>query len=80
MTRSNFGSGTLHFDLMIHPDQQGQLERPMLAHTVRRAADQLRNASTEHPTDDRHARAVFEELGFEARRTLIHMRWDRDLA
>lgn len=74
LTRSAFGSSTLYFDLMIHPDHQASLTAPLLNHVLRRAYEQFKNAATEHPSDDLAASEAFLAHEFQARRQLIHMR------
>jgi len=77
MAKTSFLSPSLYFDLLVHPRQQGRLEEAMVNFTLRRAADDLRGATTEHPADDDAANQVFEDYNFQIKRTLLHMRWEK---
>jgi predicted GNAT family acetyltransferase len=70
-----FGSSTMRFDLIVHPDQQGELEEPLVNYALRRAANQLRGAYTDHPADDGAADQVFRRYHFRPLRTFVHMTW-----
>jgi ribosomal protein S18 acetylase RimI-like enzyme len=76
LTESKFGSSTLMFDLIVHPQKQGELEAPLVNYIIRQAANRFHAAATDHPTDDLLAEAVFRANDFRPRRTLVNMRWD----
>lgn len=76
ITQANFGSAYLKFDMLVHPQMQGQLEDSLINYIMRQAANQYRGALTEHPADDMAADYVFRTYKFEPERTLIHMRWE----
>ncbi len=76
LTQVMFGSAYLKFDLLVHPEQQGQLENSLVNYLLRQASAQYRGALTEHPADDLHAEEIFRYYGFEAERTLMHMRFE----
>jgi RimJ/RimL family protein N-acetyltransferase len=80
LVKQTFGSGSLHFDMLIHPSEQGRLEVPLLNYTLRRAAESYKNASTDHPADDLTAEAAFRQYGFQPRRSLLHMAWYKSLS
>lgn len=77
LAEMRFGSWNMRFDMLVHPDYQGQLEDALINYLLRRAANQLRGTVTEHPADDAIAEAIFRKYGFEAERSLVHMRWQR---
>lgn len=63
--------------LRIHPAWQGQLERPLLAKTIRRLRYlPRRSIRLEHPDDDKLTNELLREANFQPRRTLTHMRLD----
>ena len=76
LTESKFGSSTLMFDMMVHPQKQGELETSLVNYILRSAADRFRAAATDHPADDILAEEVFRANSFKPRRTLVNMRWD----
>ncbi len=76
------GSLTVRTDLaegdrlivLVQPDHQGQLERPLLAHGLRRLGSRPWAVRVEHPTDDVPAARILNELNFHVTRTLRWMR------
>ncbi len=76
LTQVAFGSAYMRFDMLVHPDRQGQLEEALINYTLRQASQQYRGGLTEHPADDFHAESMFRHYHFEPERTLIHMRWE----
>lgn len=63
--------------LRVRPDWQGQLERPLLAKTIRRLRYlPRRNARIDHPEQDEHTGQLLKEANFSIQRTLSHMRLD----
>lgn len=70
-----FGSSYGRVSLMVSPEQQGILEKPMLNFATRYLADAHRGIILEHPSDDEVAKKVFQEYEFEAMRHLVHMIW-----
>ena len=73
-SESGFAATSLRFDLFVHPEKQGELEKPLVNYVLRRATDQFRGAITDHPDDDEYALQVFEDYNFQLKRRLIHMR------
>lgn len=61
----------------VHPDWQGQLERPLLAKLIRRLRHMSRrNVRIHHQADDAVMNALLQEANFAPQRTLTHMRWN----
>jgi ribosomal protein S18 acetylase RimI-like enzyme len=60
--------------LLVHPQHQGQLERPLLVRGLRRLGRRPWPARIEYNTDDEAASAALRELGFQPRRVLRWMR------
>lgn len=75
-TESSFGASSIRFDLLVHPDKQGQLELFLLNYLLRRAGHSLRGAYTDHPADDFATTELLQRHNFQHKRALIHMRWD----
>ncbi|MEM7332496.1 MAG: GNAT family N-acetyltransferase [Chloroflexota bacterium] len=64
-----------HAALRVHPDYQGQLERPLLAKLVRRLHYlPRRNIRLDHPDDDEIVNRLLKEANFQPQRTLTHMK------
>ncbi len=74
-SQTQFG-GTVRLELMVHPNMQGKLEKPLLNYVLRRFDGQHRVLYFEHPADDALTNAIAEEYGFTRRHTLVHMRRD----
>ena len=74
LTETTFGANYIRFDLMVHPQKQGQLEDDVLHFFMRHAVSRYRGLLTEHPSDDDFATRAFEENEFTAERRQIHMR------
>jgi GNAT superfamily N-acetyltransferase len=72
---STFGASYSRVNVMVSPDQQGSMEKPLLNFATRLLADSRRGLIVEHPSDDEAATAVFREYEFEAMRHLVHMIW-----
>ena len=71
------GFGMLNkFDMLIHPDQAGQLEGPLLNFILRRLDSSSRAVITNHPSDDQAAADALALYDFEPRRSEINMRLD----
>jgi ribosomal protein S18 acetylase RimI-like enzyme len=70
---SRIGVPTTTFDLLVHPDHQGQLEAPLINQTLREFAGRRSPLLTDHPADDRAACDVYRRCDFRAERTLLHM-------
>jgi RimJ/RimL family protein N-acetyltransferase len=64
---------TTVFDLLVQPDQQGQLEAPLVNFALREVVGRRTPLVTEHPADDQAACAVLQQNYFRAERTLVHM-------
>ncbi len=60
--------------LLVHPDFQGRLERPLLVRGLRRLGRRPWPARIEYNADDEGASQTLTELGFQPRRTLRWMR------
>jgi hypothetical protein len=72
-----FGSRFGRVDLLVAPEEQGTLEKPVLNFAIRHLHDQRRGLIVEHPSDDEHATEVFYDYRFEPVRHLVHMQWRR---
>jgi hypothetical protein len=72
---STFGANYSRVNLIVTPDQQGLVEKPLLNFATRYLADSRRGLIVEHPTDDETATAIFRQYEFEAMRHLAHMIW-----
>ena len=72
--RTSFANSTIQLTLLVHPSRQSELEDPLINYALRRLGGDFRAMGCEHPADDLTANAVFERYGFQARRTLDHMR------
>lgn len=72
---STFGASYSRVNLMVTPNEQGRLEKPLLNFAIRYLANSRRGLILEHPTDDEVATAVFRGYEFEAMRHLVHMIW-----
>lgn len=59
--------------LIVHPDWQGRLERPLLAAALRRLGRRPWTVRADHPTPDAPAEAAFQEFGFRQLQTLVWM-------
>lgn len=76
------GSLSLHFNtpegdrllLLVHPQYQGQVERPLLVRGLRRLGRRAWSARLEHNADDEAASQALKGLGFRERRVLRWMR------
>ncbi len=65
--------------LRVHPEWQGQLERPLLAKLIRRLSYlPRRNVSIDHPDDDAFTNNLLREANFQPKRTLTHMQLKLD--
>jgi ribosomal protein S18 acetylase RimI-like enzyme len=63
--------------LRVHPQWQGQLERPLLAHILNRLPHiPRRNVRINHPASDELTASLLKEANFRPKRTLAHMRLD----
>jgi GNAT superfamily N-acetyltransferase len=71
---STFG-GADKLEMLIRPVDQGRLEDPLINYALRRL-DNRRAVSMEHPADDTAATEVLKRYHFEARQTLMHMRYE----
>ncbi len=71
IVRANYPEGD-RLILYVHPDFKGQLEKPLLAHGLRRLEGRPWVTRLEHPADDAPAEAALREYRFEPGRTL---RW-----
>lgn len=61
--------------LRVHPDHRGELERPLLAKTLRRLNYlPRRNIRIDHPDDDELVNSLLREANFQPQRTLTHMK------
>ncbi len=61
--------------LRVHPDSQGQLERPLLTKAIRRLPYLAhRSIRIDHPDDDLIVNQLLKQANFQSRRTLTHMR------
>jgi ribosomal protein S18 acetylase RimI-like enzyme len=72
---TRFGSTYARVDLLVSPEQQGQLEKPLLNFVIRHLAERRHGILIHHPSDDEAANRIFEEYDFEHLRSLVHMRW-----
>lgn len=70
-----FGVRYCRADMLVRPNHQGQLEKPMLNFVLRFLADFGRSLTTEHPADDEAATAAFLAYQFDLKRHLTHMIW-----
>lgn len=70
-----WGRAYTRLDLLVHPEHQGQLERPFLNYLLRFWHNRGKGLVVEHPADDLAARSVFREYDFEATHHLAHMIW-----
>jgi ribosomal protein S18 acetylase RimI-like enzyme len=70
---NRMGILTTMFDLLVHPDHQGQLEAPIMNLALCEWVGRRDPLITDHPADDEAARRVFEQNGFRAERELTHM-------
>lgn len=62
--------------LLVRPDHQGELERPLLGFALNRLRGRGRAVTLEHPDDDQAACAALEALGFTRSQSLTVMRYD----
>ena len=61
--------------IRVHPEWQGQLERPLLAKLIRRLYYlPRRNVRIDHPDNDTYTGELLREANFQPKRTLTHMR------
>lgn len=64
-----------HATLRVHPQWQGQLERPLLAKLLRRLHYlPRRNIRMDHPDEDEVVNKLLREANFQPQRTLTHMK------
>lgn len=70
---SRIGGLTTAFDVLVHPDHQGQLEAPLINVALCRLVGRRDPLVTDHPADDGAARDVLQQNYFRAERTLVHM-------
>lgn len=70
-----FGMTYAMCDLLISPEKQGILEKPFLNYMIRYLHDRNKGLFLQHPEDDYHARAIFQDYEFEATHSLVHMKW-----
>ncbi len=70
---NRMGSLTTLFDLLVHPDQQGRLEAPLVNFALREVVGRRTPLVTEHPADDPAACEVLQQNYFREERTLVHM-------
>lgn len=70
-----FGTRYSRADMLVRPDQQGQLEMPLLNFALRFLADFGRSITTDHPADDEAATEAFRAYQFDLKRHLNHMLW-----
>ncbi|MBI3242777.1 MAG: GNAT family N-acetyltransferase [Chloroflexi bacterium] len=61
-----------HIDLLIHPDWQTRLERPLLVTAIRRLHERRWPVRLDHPFNE--AEAPLRELGFRATQSLVWMK------
>lgn len=62
-------------DVLIAPEMQGQLEKPLLNYLLRFLYDRNKGCFIQHPSDDRHMRKVLGDYGFDATHHLMSMEW-----
>lgn len=70
-----FGVRYCRADMLVRPDRQGQLEKPLLNFVLRFLADFGRSLTTDHPADDEAATEAFRAYQFDLKRHLTHMIW-----
>jgi ribosomal protein S18 acetylase RimI-like enzyme len=75
IVEARMGCATALFDLLVHSEQQGQLEARLLQHTIRRLDGRFRPLVTQHPADDAFMEAALRQHHFRPERTLAHMIW-----
>ena len=64
-----------NISVRVHPNWQGQLERPLLAKLIRRLHYlPRRNVRITHADDDELMNQLLQEANFQVRRTLTHMK------
>lgn len=70
--------GRAHYaNVRVHPEMQGELERPLFAKLTRRFRYlPYRNIRIAHPDDDESMNQLLRLANFQPRRTLTHMRLD----
>jgi ribosomal protein S18 acetylase RimI-like enzyme len=66
---------TTLFDLLVHPDYQGQYESLLLNFLLTHLISRRQSAVTEHPADDGAASESLQANHFRAERTLTQMIW-----
>jgi ribosomal protein S18 acetylase RimI-like enzyme len=73
IVRAGFAEGD-RLTVLAHPQQRGQVERPLLTLGLRRLGPRAGSVRIEHPADDAPASAALRELGFTVTRSLRWMR------
>jgi ribosomal protein S18 acetylase RimI-like enzyme len=64
-------------NIRIHPDWQGELERPLLSKLLRRLHYlPRRNVRLDYPDEDNNMNSLLREANFQPKRTLTHMLLD----
>lgn len=74
LTDSPFGSAYLRLEMLVHPQQQGHLETPLLNYFMRYAYERFKGILTEHPADDQAAVLALKAARFKPERSQLHMR------
>jgi GNAT superfamily N-acetyltransferase len=67
---------TDQINLVVHPNWQGRLERPLLSAALRRLGKRPWAVRIDHPADDEPAEAALKEFGFRTTQTLVWMQRD----
>ena len=63
VVNSMLGRTYARTDVLVAPDMQGQLEKPLLNYLLRFLYDRNKGCFIQHPSDDRHMRLVLQDYG-----------------
>lgn len=73
--RNRFGIRHQYAELLLHPDAESEIARDLITFVMRQVIDYRRGVVLEHPANDERINIILHQLGFEAKRRLVHMRW-----